>query len=111
MSFLYKVIVYVPVSHAPAVRDAMGKAGGGRQGNYSYCSFSVTGVGRFKPEDGAHPAIGQVGTLEEVTEERIEVACESRLLRELIAAIVSTHPYEEPAIDILPLESWKDWTG
>lgn len=110
MSSLHKVVVYVPVSHAVAVRDAIGNAGGGRQGNYSFCSFSVTGVGRFKPEHGAHPAIGQVGTLEEVIEERIEFACEGALLRAVIAAIVRAHPYEEPAIDVLPLGNWKDWT-
>jgi hypothetical protein len=105
----YKVVVYVPAVAADAVRAAIGKAGAGRQGNYSDCSFSVTGVGRFKPQDGAHPAIGCVGELEEVSEERIEAACESGLLRDVIAAIVAAHPYEEPAIDVLPLENWKDW--
>jgi hypothetical protein len=110
MSSLNKVIVYVPVTHAPAVRNAIGAAGGGKQGNYSCCSFSVTGVGRFKPEDGAQPAIGHVGELEEVTEERIEFACENGKLGQIIAAIVAVHPYEEPAIDVFALENWKDWS-
>jgi hypothetical protein len=108
MSSFSKVVVYVPVSHAPAVRNAIGTAGGGKQGNYSFCSFSVTGVGRFKPENGAQPAIGHVGELEEVTEERIEFACDNSRLREIIAAVVAVHPYEEPAIDVLSLENWKD---
>jgi len=105
----YKIVVYVPSTHADAVRNAIAQAGGGRQGNYSHCSFSVTGIGRFKPETGASPAIGVVGQIEEVAEERIEVASDGTLVREVIAAIVSAHPYEEPAIDILPLESWKQW--
>jgi hypothetical protein len=109
MSSQYKVVVYVPVAAAQAIRDAIGTAGAGEQGNYAYCSFSVTGIGRFKPGTGARPAIGQIGKLEEVTEERIEAACERGLLRHVIAAIVAAHPYEEPAIDILPLENWKDF--
>jgi hypothetical protein len=109
MSSQYKIVVYVPVASAPAIREAIGSVGAGAQGNYSYCSFSVTGVGRFKPEMGARPAIGQIGTLEEVIEERIEAACDQHLLREVIAAIVAAHPYEEPAIDVLPLENWKDF--
>jgi hypothetical protein len=109
MSSHYKVVVYVPVAAAHRVREAFGRAGAGQQGNYSCCSFSVIGTGRFKPEAGASPAIGQVGTLEEVIEERIEVACDRARVRELIAAIVAVHPYEEPAIDVLPLENWKDF--
>jgi len=103
----HKVVVFVPVTHADAVRDAIAQAGGGRMGNYSHCSFSVAGVGRFKPEKGAHPAIGQIGQLEELPEERIEFVCNSALVRDVIAAIVRVHPYEEPAIDLWALESWK----
>jgi hypothetical protein len=103
----YKIVVYVPVSHADLVREAIGRAGGGRLGNYSYCSFSVRGTGRFRPEEGAQPAIGQVGRLEEVEEERIEVTCDTGVVRAVAAAIVSAHPYEEPALDVWRLEEWK----
>lgn len=103
----HKIVVYVPYSHADAIRQAVGQAGGGRLGKYSYCSFSVRGIGRFRPEAGAQPAIGQVGRLEEVEEERIEITCDSPLVREVIAAIVKAHPYEEPALDLWPLEQWK----
>jgi hypothetical protein len=109
MASQYKVVVYVPITHGGAIRDAAGKAGAGQQGNYSFCSFSVTGVGRFKPQSGAQPAIGSIGKLEEVPEERIEFACDAALLHKVMAAIVAVHPYEEPAIDVLPQENWKDW--
>jgi hypothetical protein len=103
----HKIVVFVPVTHANALREAIGRAGGGQLGNYSYCSFSVRGVGRFRPEPGAHPAIGEVGKIEEVDEERIELVCDSARVEEVIAAIVKAHPYEEPALDVWPLESWK----
>jgi hypothetical protein len=63
-----------------------------------------SGVGRFRPEDGANPAIGKVGELEAVEEERIEVVCDRALLKQVIGAIKNVHPYEEVALDIYPLE-------
>jgi len=98
-----KIVVTVPESHADRVREAMGRAGAGRVGNYSSCSFSSRGVGRFKPEPGAKPAIGSVGALEMVEEERIEVICARALLADVVAAIRAAHPYEEPALDVYPL--------
>lgn len=99
----YKIVVYVPVAQAEELREALGRAGAGRNGHYSYCSFSVRGVGRFRPEKGAQPAIGVVGKDEEVEEERIEVLCGERFLRSALEAIKKIHPYEEPAIDVYPL--------
>lgn len=72
---LCKVITTVPEEKANEIREAMVKAGAGHIGNYSHCTFSVKGIGRFKPEEGANPAIGEVGKLEEVVEERIETVC------------------------------------
>jgi hypothetical protein len=100
-----KLVVTVPLSHADIVRDAMGKAGGGKVGNYSFCSFSARGIGRFKPETGANPHIGEIAQLESVEEERIEVTCDRGALQAVIAAIKAVHPYEEITIDVYPLES------
>ncbi|SRR6266542_3829257 len=104
MASRYKVVVYVPVTHADAVRAAIGQAHGGEVGRYSFCSFSTKGVGRFKPEAGARPAIGSIGKLEDVEEERIEVTCAAAVVREVKAAIQRAHPYEEIAMDFYPLE-------
>lgn len=99
-----KIVVFVPESHADAVREAVDKAGAGKIGNYTYCSFSSKGIGRFKPEEGAHPNIGEVGKLESVAEERIEAVCERKNLTDVIRSIKKVHPYEEVALDIYPLE-------
>lgn len=100
----YKIVVYVPESHADRLRDAMGNAGAGKIGNYSHCTFTIKGTGRFKPLEGANPTIGEVGKLEEVTEERIETVCESDKLTDVLKAIKDVHPYEEPATDVYPVE-------
>lgn len=101
-----KIVVYVPLTHADAVRAAIGDAGGGTPGNYSFCSFSVRGVGRFLPDAGANPHIGEVGKLEQVEEERIEVTCAPDVIGKVIAAIKAAHPYEEIALDVYALERW-----
>ena len=98
-----KIVVFVPESHADVVRRAMGDAGAGRIGQYSHCSFSVDGVGRYLPLEGAHPSVGEVGKLEAVLEERIECVCARSKAKEVIAAIRSVHPYEEVALDVYPL--------
>ena len=103
-SKIVKIVVFVPETHADAVREAMGKAGAGKMGNYSFCSFSVKGIGRFKPEKGAHPYIGKVGEIAQVAEEKIETICERKKLKAVISAIKKVHPYEGVALDIYPLE-------
>lgn len=99
-----KIVVFVPISHADIVREAMGGSGAGKIGKYTFCSFSSKGVGRFKPGEGANPTIGEVGKLESVEEERIEAVCSRELLAPVIGAIKKVHPYEEVALDIYPLE-------
>lgn len=100
-----KIVVFVPETHTDVVREAMGKAGAGVIGNYTYCTFSSKGIGRFKPELGSNPYIGKVGKLEEVTEERIETVCQREKLQAVIKAIKEVHPYDEVALDIYPLEN------
>lgn len=92
----------MPVKDAAKVRQAMGQAGAGRQGNYEFCSGSIMQVGRFKPTVGAKPAIGQIGKLALVNEELIQTICHKKLVKKVIGEIKKAHPYEEPAIDIMP---------
>lgn len=100
MAKSYKLIVRTPLSHAAAVRKAVGDAGAGRIGNYSHCGFAVVGTGRFMPLAGASPHIGAVGQPEEVAEERLEVVVAADVLAAVIAAMRAAHPYEEPGYDV-----------
>lgn len=97
-----KIVVAVPRQSADKIRQALGKAGAGEQGKYKYCSGSYKAIGRFIPQEGAHPAIGQTGKLEEVEEEIITTICHKNLVQKVVAAIKRAHPYEEPPIDIIP---------
>ena len=98
------LVIYVPAADADAVRRAIGDAGAGRLGNYSHCSFSTPGTGRFTPLPGAAPAVGAVGTPEEVAEIRIEAIYPRDRRDAVVAAALAVHPYETPAFMTFPVD-------
>lgn len=99
----YKIVVFVPVTHADQVRTALNAAGAGSIGDYKDCSFSSRGIGRFTPTGGANPTIGELNKPEHVEEERIETIVPKAQARKVIDAMIAAHPYEEVAYDIYPL--------
>jgi dinuclear metal center YbgI/SA1388 family protein len=100
---LDKVVVFAPVASADVVRAALHEAGAGTIGDYDSASYSMAGEGRFRPLDGATPAIGSVGELEVVEEVRIEVVAPRGRRTAVVRALLAAHPYEEPAFDVIPL--------
>jgi hypothetical protein len=107
MSELHALVFYVPASHTERLLKAVGDAGAGRLGNYSHCSFTSRGTGRFTPQDGADPYQGRVGRAEEVAEDRVECVVEGSLLDAVVAALRAAHPYEEPALMSWRVEGWR----
>ena len=103
MAKFVKIIVFVPTKSAAKIRRVLGENGAGKLGRYSYCSFSTTGVVRFKPGATANPAIGKIGKIEEVDEERIEVIAPIENYLEIVKKVKKVHPYEEPAIEVYDL--------
>ncbi|GAB3519511.1 YqfO family protein [Arthrobacter monumenti] len=97
------LVVYVPTDSVPAVMGALDAAGAGRIGNYSQCAFLFPGTGQFKPNDGAAPVIGDVGTLEQVAETRIETRYPRSRRDDVLAAMARAHPYEVPAFMTFPI--------
>ena len=106
-----KWVIYVPPEHAEAVRTAVFGAGAGQIGDYSCCSWSVSGIGQFLPHDGARPAIGTVGQIERLPEDRVEVIAPAGARPAVLAAMRAAHPYEEPAFDVIPLAALPAGTG
>ncbi|MET0837386.1 MAG: Nif3-like dinuclear metal center hexameric protein [Marmoricola sp.] len=100
---LDKLVVFAPAAAAEALREALVEAGAGTIGDYDSASFTTVGEGRFRPLDGARPAIGTVGELETVDEVRIEVVVPRELRGQVIARMRAAHPYEEPAHDVIEL--------
>jgi dinuclear metal center YbgI/SA1388 family protein len=104
-----KFSVFVPETHADAVRQAMIDAGGGHIGNYSGCTFSVSGEATFMPGEGTNPFIGTKDVLEKVNEKRIETIIDKRKVGALLDAVIKAHPYEEVAHDIYSLDMGKTY--
>ena len=104
-SQLKKLFTFVPIADAEKLKAAIFTAGGGHIGNYSEASFSTKGTGTFKPEAGANPTIGAIGTREEVQEVKLEIIFPAWLQNDVIAAMKAAHPYEEVAYDVVSLDN------
>ncbi len=98
-----KYIVFVPVADTEVLIDAMAAAGAGQIGDYDRAAFSAPGTGTFRPLAGANPTIGSIGRIESVAESMLQMIAPRRRRPEVIAALRSAHPYEEPAFDVIAL--------
>lgn len=103
-----KVIVTIPAENTEEVRNAICNEGAGIIGNYTYCTMSTKCIGTFKPSDEANPYIGEKNKIEFVEEDKLEVICDINIVKRVIKTIRKVHPYEEPAIDIIPLIAEED---
>lgn len=101
---MYKLCYFVPESHVELTKVAAFEAGAGKIGNYDSCAWQCAGQGQFRPMDGSSPFLGQQGVVEVVSEYRVEMVCEDSLIREVVRALKSAHPYEEPAYEVYYLE-------
>lgn len=102
------MIVTIPAENTEEVRNAICNEGAGIIGNYTYCTMTTKCTGTFKPSDKANPYIGEKNKIEFVEEDKLEVICDINIVKRVIKTIREVHPYEEPAIDIIPLIDEED---
>lgn len=56
----YKLVFFAPLSAVLACKTAIFTAGAGRYpgpGSYTECTFTTTGIGQFRPGQGANPNV------------------------------------------------------
>lgn len=106
-----KVVTFVPRDHVDTVSLAMSDAGAGVIGNYSGCSFRGEGVGTFFAGEGTAPVTGTPGTLNTEPEVRLEMIAPARIADRVVAALVASHPYEEPAYDVYEIRANAGFIG
>ncbi len=99
-----RLSTFVPKAEADALLDALFEAGAGAMGDYSECSFSVTGTGSFKPNISANPSVGELGKRHLETEAKIQVIFESAKQAAVLKALFTTHSYQEVAYELTTLE-------
>lgn len=93
---LYQVIVYVPLPDAEMLKEALFDAGAGKYENYDRCSWESLGI-------------GQHHTIERVDEIKIETICSAECITNVLIALKSAHPYEEPAYGVIELKTLEDF--
>jgi len=108
---LCKLVTFVTPADAPVVREAIFKAGAGHIGNYDHCSYNIKGEGSFRGGEDADPYIGEKGKIHFEEEIRIESIFPVYMQKQIIAALLEAHPYEEVAYDILLLGNEFTGTG
>ncbi len=104
MLAVFKLCVYVPESHLETVKQALFNAGAGRIGDYDSCCWQTLGEGQFRPLEGSDPYLGMQGEVETVAEYKVEMVCAEGCLEDVVTALRSAHPYEEPAFDVWRLD-------
>ncbi|WP_455591632.1 Nif3-like dinuclear metal center hexameric protein [Bacteroides sp.] len=102
---LVKLVTFVPTAQAETVREALFAAGCGCIGNYDSCSYNLEGEGTFRAKEGSNPFCGTIGELHREGEVRIETILPEYKKAEAVKALLTAHPYEEPAYDIYPLQN------
>ncbi|ADY56685.1 NGG1p interacting factor 3 protein, NIF3 [Syntrophobotulus glycolicus DSM 8271] len=109
---LFKIVTFVPRDAVEKVRLSLSAEGvgagitdGEHSDSYAECFYQTEGMGTFKALEGADPAIGEVGEVNRVEEVRLESIVQERDLSRAVRALHKTHPYEEPAYDLIPLKN------
>ncbi len=108
---LRKLVVFVPEENADEVADALAGAGAGVIGDYTRCTFRTKGTGTFLPGEGADPYLGEQGRLERAREIRLETVVPAHAARRAAEAVTATHPYEEVALDLYPVDGYPEGCG
>ncbi|MDI3521774.1 Nif3-like dinuclear metal center hexameric protein [Anaerophaga thermohalophila] len=102
---LIKLVTFVPADYAEKVRASIFDAGAGVIGNYDSCSYNLEGRGSFRAGENTNPFVGDKGTIHYEKEERIETILPAHLKNKVLKALFESHPYEEVAYDLYPLEN------
>lgn len=102
---LKKLVTFIPTKYFKKVSDAVFAAGAGTIGNYDSCGFTTNGTGSFRGGEKSNPFVGEKGKIHSEKEVRFETIFPAYIQREVIKALLNTHPYEEVAFDIYSLEN------
>ncbi|MCL2148149.1 MAG: hypothetical protein FWH47_02295 [Methanomassiliicoccaceae archaeon] len=107
----YKISVAIPPGYKDELMDAVNGSMGQMYPGYDRAFSIMEAKGTWRSLEGSDPFIGRPGEVSVEDELRIDFAVTAGDLKDVVLAIRRVHPYEEPAIDILPMVLWKDVIG
>ncbi len=107
---MLKISVCVPKTHVDATLEAMLKHGCGSFGNGKYegNAFLTFGHGTWIAMKGSKPFKGRLNRREMFQEVKIETFCPASKAEQMVKILRSIHPYEEPIIELFPMETMKE---
>ncbi len=104
---VYRVAVAVPPEFLEKLMDAidtvMTPVYPGYRRSFTY--YPVTGT--WQTLAGSHPYDGAPGKITIASEMHLEFVVRREDLAAVLKAIDSTHPYEEPAVNVTPELAWR----
>lgn len=100
---MLQLFFYVPEKNLEEVLEAVFLAGAGKYQNYDKCCWKTKGEGQFRPLDNSNPYIGKRDILEKCFEYKVEILVANDKKEKVLAALKSSHPYEEPAYGFISL--------
>jgi hypothetical protein len=101
----FKIEFFVPASHKKVCCEALFSAGCGRLGLYEHVQAESIVSGNWRPLAGAKPYEGSVGELSQALEFKVEILCPEDCLEKSVSELMKVHPYETPAVYVIPLWS------
>ena len=108
----YKLEIFIPETHFPALQRALQSVDAGHIGNYDSCLSYSRVRGTWRPLEGTHPYDGETGVLSDAEELKVEVTIRGDSLDKTMGAILAIHPYEEPVVNVIPLAGTSfGWKG
>ena len=98
-----KLEIFIPPDHLAALQQALREVDAGHIGAYDRCMSWSRVHSCWRPLEGTHPYLGQVGELCQACELKVEVTCAAGAVKKTLASVKAVHPYEEPVINVIPL--------
>ena len=106
---IYKIGVNVPEEFLEKLMDSINEVMDPVYPKYDRTFMYWPVKGTWRPLPGAEPYNGTVGKIEVADEIRLEFAVKKDDLKKVIGKIAEVHPYEEPAVDVIPMLPWKEF--
>ena len=104
----YKITVNVPGEYLDILMDNLNDAVDPLYPGYERTFTYQRVTGTWRPLPGSSPFKGTVGEIETAEEMKLEFIVKGKDVRSAVHVINNIHPYEEPAIDIVPVICGKD---
>jgi hypothetical protein len=105
---LYKISVNVPEEFLEELMDSVNSVMDPVYPGYDR-AFEYSSVkGTWRSLEGSNPFKGTLNKIETADEIKLELVVNGKDLKNVMNCIIRIHPYEEPAIDVIPVYGWKD---